>query len=69
VQYSKLGGEISLKLAVIMFGANTLARLSVKRHADLFRVIAAGFGPSEVEAYFKHMKGLFENPQVEETFG
>lgn len=45
-----------------MFGANTLAKLSVKKHADLFKVLAARFEGAEVKAYYEHLKGIFDSP-------
>jgi hypothetical protein len=66
---SNLSSESSFKLFTQLFGPNTLTRLSLKKHADLFRVISARFDSAEVEAFFSHMKNLFENPNVEDTFG
>ena len=59
----------SLKLLTSLFGPNTTTHLSLRKHADLARVLCARLEPEHVHAYFMQMKALFDNPQVEETFG
>jgi hypothetical protein len=36
---------------------------------DLVKVLCARMEIKEVKAYYEVMKNMFENPQVEETFG
>jgi hypothetical protein len=52
-----------------LFGANTLTRLSIRKHVDLVKVLCSRMEVKEVKAYYEVMKNMFENPQVEETFG
>ena len=52
-----------------LFGANTLTRLSIRKHVDLVKVLCSRMEVKEVKAYYEVMKGMFESPQVEETFG
>ena len=52
-----------------LFGPNTLSRLSLRKHLDLVKLLCTRIEATEVRAYFKHMKAMFEAPQVEEVFG
>lgn len=52
-----------------LFGANTLTRLSIRKHVDLVKVLCARMELKEVKSYYEVMKTMFETPQVEETFG
>jgi hypothetical protein len=52
-----------------LFGANTLTRLSIRKHVDLVKVLCSRMEVKEVKAYYEVMKNMFENPNVEETFG
>lgn len=52
-----------------LFGPNTLSRLSLRKHLDLVKLLCTRIEATEIRAYFKHMKAMFEAPQVEEVFG
>lgn len=52
-----------------MFGPNTLTKLSVRKHQDLVKVLSGRMEAKEVQAYYEHLKGMFDAPQVDETFG
>ena len=52
-----------------LFGANTLTRLSIRKHVDLVKVLCSRMEVKEVKAYYEVMKNMFENPNVEDTFG
>ena len=67
---AELSSAFALKLlSQKLFGPNTLSRLSIKKHVDLVKVLSAKMEQKEVRAYFEAMRGLFETPNVEDTFG
>lgn len=69
IQDSKLSGELSYKLLLTLFGPNANMKFSMKKNLELIKAITLKFQGEQVTKYFAHLKGMYENPPVEEAFG